>query len=71
MRKLVSSDSYQFLVIRLQLLPIYVVVGGLAYFLALITLRAIKRHDIELVEEYLPKNLKRMAAWLERIAVAD
>jgi len=70
-RKLLSSDSYEFLVISARALPIYVVVGGLAYFLALVALRAIKKHDIELVEEYLPKNLKQMAAWLERIAVAD
>lgn len=71
MRKFVSSDSYQLLVIRLHLLPIYVVVGALAYFLALVALKAIKKHDVELVEEYLPKNLKHMATWLERIAVAD
>lgn len=70
-RKLLSSDSYQFLVIRLQMLPIYALFGALAYFLCLIALRAIKKHDIELVEDYLPKNLRRMATWLERFAAAD
>ena len=70
-RMLFSSGSYQFLVFRLQLLPIYVVVGGLAYFLALVGLRAVKMQDIKLVEEYLPRRLNRIAVWLERIAVAD
>jgi hypothetical protein len=70
-RKLFSSDSYQFLVIRLHLLPIYIIIGASAYFLALIALKAIKTHDIRLVEEYLPKNLKHIVKWLERIAVSD
>jgi len=71
MRKFMSSGSYEFLVIRLHLLPVYVIVGASAYFLALAALRAIKRHDIELVEDYLPNRLKHVATWLERIAVAD
>jgi O-antigen/teichoic acid export membrane protein len=70
-RKLLSPDSYALLDIRLHLLPIYVVVGAAAYFLALIELRAIKKHDLDLVQEYLPQNLSRLAKWLERIAVAD
>jgi len=70
-RKFLSSDSYQFLVIRLHQLPIYVLVGASAYFIALIALRAIKKHDIKLVEEYLPKKLKRVAAWLERIPTTE
>jgi len=70
-RKLVTTDSYQFLVIRLSQLPIYIVVGAMAYFFALATLRALKRHDVEMIEEYLPKSLKRVANWFERFAVAD
>lgn len=70
-RNFVSPDSYEFLVIRLHLLPIYIIVGASAYFLTLIALKAIKRRDVELVEEYLPKKLKRVAAWLKHIAVAD
>jgi len=69
-RRLFSSSS-QFLVIRLTQLPIYVLVGAVAYSLSLVALRAVKKSDIELIEEYLPKNLKRVVAWLERFAVAD
>ena len=71
MRKFVGLGSYEFLVIRLHLLPIYVAVGALAYFLALVALRAMKKHDIELLKEYLPKSFRRMATLLERFAVAD
>jgi len=70
-RRFFSPASYEFLVIRLHLLPIYVVVGGVVYFLSLIGLRAIKKHDIKLVEEYLPKKLRHLASWLERIAVVE
>jgi len=69
MRKLVTPDSYQFLVIRLHQLPIYVLVGGLAYFIAFVALRGIKKMDVELIQEYLPKSLKPLASWLERFAV--
>lgn len=68
-RKLFSPASYQFLVIRLHLLPVYVIVGGLAYFLGLVLLRAIKKRDIELIEEYLPRRLRRIAGLMEKIAV--
>lgn len=71
MRKFVSSDSYEFLVIRLQLLPIYIAVGGLAYFVALVALKALKRHDVKLIEGYMPRCLKPIVMWLERFAVAD
>lgn len=70
-RMLFSSEPYQFLVFRLRVLPVYVVVAGLAYFLALVVLRAIRTEDVRLVEEYLPKRLRRVALWLERIAVTD
>lgn len=61
----------QFLTLRLLLLPIYVVIAGLAYFVALIGLRAIKTQDIELAKQFLPKSLNRVASWLERIAAAE
>jgi tryptophan-rich sensory protein len=70
-RRELSPNSYQFLVIRLHLLPIYVAVGGLVYFLALIRLKAIKTQDVELIEQYLPSKLKPVASWLERFAVAS
>lgn len=62
------TSSQQFLVFSLHLLPIYVVVGAVAYFLSLVAFRAIKRRDIELAEEYLPSSLKPIAKWLGRIA---
>ncbi len=65
-RMLLSPSSYQFLVIRLHLLPIYVLVGGLAYFAALIALKAFKRRDLEILEEYLPHRLRWVATWLNR-----
>jgi len=67
-RGFLSPISYHFLVFRLHLLPVYVAVGGLAYFFALILLKAIKKRDIELFQEYLPKGFRRIASLLERIA---
>jgi hypothetical protein len=67
-RGLLSPISYQFLVFRLQLLPVYIVIGALAYFLALIILKAIKKQDVELFQEYLPKGFRRIASLLERVA---
>jgi len=69
LRRLVSPVSYEFMVIKLHQLPIYVVVGGLAHLFALFGLHAIKTHDIGLIEEYLPKRLKPVASWLSRFAV--
>jgi O-antigen/teichoic acid export membrane protein len=65
---LLSSSSYQFLVFRLHLLPVYVVIGAIAYFSFLLLLKAIKKHDIELLQEYLPKGFRRVASFLELIA---
>lgn len=70
-RKSLFVGSYQFLVIGWRLLPIYVVVGAVGYFVALIALKGIKKHDVKLVEEYLPKRLRRFATWIEKIAVND
>jgi Na+-driven multidrug efflux pump len=70
-RMFFSPSSYQFLVFRLQLLPIYIIVGALAYFASMVGLKAIKKHDIELIYEYLPKNMKWVADWLGRIATVE
>jgi O-antigen/teichoic acid export membrane protein len=58
----------QFLVLRLLLLPVYIVIACLAYFVALIGLRTIKAQDVELAKQFLPRSLNRIAGWLERIA---
>jgi O-antigen/teichoic acid export membrane protein len=70
-RMLLSPSSYQFLVIRLHLLPVYVIVGGLAYFITLASLKAFTRRDLEILEEYLPNRLRWIAAWLGRLAKID
>ncbi len=70
-RGVVSSTSYEFLVIGLHLLPVYIAVGGIAYFVALAVLKAIKRYDLELVKGYVPRSLRQIVTWLERFAVAD
>jgi len=70
-RMLLSPSSYQFLVIRLHLLPIYVSAGGLAYFSALIMLKAFTKRDLEIFEEYLPDRLGWIAAWLNRFMKID
>lgn len=70
-RMVLSPSSYQFLEFRLHLLPVYVVAGALAYFVAVVALRAIKRQDLELIQEYLPSKLKWLGNWLSRIVRAD
>jgi len=70
-RMLLSPSPYRFLEFRLHLLLIYVIVGALAYFASLVGLRAIKKQDVELIYEYLPKNMKWVADWLSRIAMVE
>ena len=64
----------QFLVhwkVSLYLLPFYVIVGATVYFFSLVALKAIKKHDVELIQEYLPGRLKRLAVWLGRLALVE
>ena len=65
-RMLLSPSSYQFLVIRLHLLPFYVLAGGSAYFSALVMLKTFTKRDMEIFEEYLPNRLGWLAEWLNR-----
>jgi O-antigen/teichoic acid export membrane protein len=69
-RRFFTSSPYQFLVFDLYLLPIYIVVGGAAYFFSLVLLRGIRKGDVELLHEYVPSKLKPVVALLERLAVA-
>jgi len=66
-RMFLSPSSYRFLEFRLHLLPIYVIVGALAYFAFMVGLRGIEKQDLELIYEYLPKKMKWVADWLSRI----
>jgi O-antigen/teichoic acid export membrane protein len=70
-RQVLTSQGRQFLLPPLHWLPLYVVVGGVAYFFGLAALKAIKKRDIELIQEYLPRGFKRMVPWLERLARVD
>lgn len=65
-RQQLSGPPYSFLAFRLLLLPAYVVLGIIVYFLAIIALRGIRKEDLDLFREYLPGGLKKIAAWIER-----
>lgn len=70
MRQYVAGAIYvdQIFVFSLEFLPIYVIVGAMTYFASLVALKAIKKHDLDLLREYLPRRLKWIAAWLSRVA---
>ena len=68
LRAVIDSSSYQFLVLRLRLLPVYAVVGVVVYIFSLIALKVVKRRDIELLHDYLPSYLRWIADLFSRIA---
>ncbi len=51
------------------LLPAYVVLGGLVYFSMLLLLRAIKAHDIQLLDEYLGPRYRFILRPLEKLVM--
>ncbi|MDH5447443.1 MAG: oligosaccharide flippase family protein [Candidatus Bathyarchaeota archaeon] len=68
LRAIIDPLSYQFLVLRLRLLPVYAVVGVVVHLLSLIALKAMKKRDIELLHDYLPSRLRWIADLFSRIA---
>jgi len=68
LRAVIDPSSYQFLVLRLRLLPVYAVVGMVVYFLSLIALRVVKKRDIELLHDFLPSRLRWTADLFSRVA---
>lgn len=70
LRAIIEPASYQFLILRIRQLPIYAVVGVIVYLFALIALKAIKKRDIELFQEYLPMRLRWIADLFTKIARA-
>jgi len=70
-RQVLTLPPRQFLLPPLHLLPLYVFVGAVAYFFSLAALKAIKKRDVELFEEYLPRSLRKMVSLLERLARVD
>lgn len=67
LRSVIEPASFQFLVLRLRLLPVYTIVGIVVYVLSLILLKAVMRRDIELVRDYLPSRLRWIVELLGRI----
>ena len=65
-RSIFEFSSYEFLVLRLRLLPVYTIVGIAVYLLSLIALRALKKRDVDLLREYLPRRLRSAADLLGR-----
>lgn len=64
-------------IFHLYLLPLHLmllllmIIGSVTYFLSLVALRAIKKRDVELLRDYLPKRLKHVASWLSRAAFIE
>ena len=68
-RQVFMAAHRQLFDIDFYLLIVYVAVGGAAYLLSLVALKSIKKSDIELLRDYLPKGFKWVANWLSRVAV--
>jgi len=49
------------------LLPVYVAVGGLVFFLALRSLHAVTQEDLELVSDFLGPRLTFLANWMKKL----
>ena len=53
------------------LLPAYMILGGIVYLVALRMLKAVQRHDIELIRKYLGSRLRFLSKVLESILIAE
>jgi peptidoglycan biosynthesis protein MviN/MurJ (putative lipid II flippase) len=67
-RQMLTPPPNDFLLFPLRLLPLYIIVGAGAYFLSLVALKAIKKPDVELFQEYLPSGFRWIVPLLERLA---
>ena len=65
-RQLTIGPPNSFLAFRILLLPVYIILGIIVYFLAILALRAIRREDLEMFREYLPGGLKKIVVFFER-----
>jgi O-antigen/teichoic acid export membrane protein len=68
-RQILMPSFSQLSHVTFYLLILYVVIGAGVYLLSLFSLKAVKKSDIELLHDYLPKGFKWIATWLSRIAV--
>ncbi len=64
------EPSFQLLVLRLRLLPVYAVIGVVVHLLCLIALKAVKKRDIELLRDYLPSRMRWIADLFSRVTRA-
>jgi len=69
--RLIVLPSSQLLDVNLFLLFLYMVVGAVTYFLSLVVLKTIKKRDIEMLHDYLPKGFKWIATWLNDLVHLD
>jgi len=46
-------------------------VGGVTYFMSLLALKTVKKYDVEMFRDYLPRGFKWLAAWLDNLACAE
>ena len=69
---LLEMPIFQLYLLPLYLmLPLLMIIGSVTYFLSLVALRTIKKRDVELLHDYLPKRLKHVAFWLGRVAFIE
>ncbi|MCW3980822.1 MAG: oligosaccharide flippase family protein [Candidatus Bathyarchaeota archaeon] len=68
LRSVIEPIAFEFLVLRLRLLPIYVSVGVIVYVVSLIIMKTFKRQDFDLLHEYLPSRFRRFAILFSHIA---
>ena len=61
------TGSAEFLIFRLRWLPVYILLGALVYATTLFMLKAVKKEDLELLREYLPKKLRWAVDFIEKV----
>jgi len=61
------TGSTEFLTFRLRWFPVYILLGALVYTATLFMLKAVKKEDLELLREYLPKKLRWMIGFVEKV----
>ncbi len=67
-RWFIMPSSGQLFDITINVLILYVVAGAATYFLSLVALKTVKKHDVKMLHDYLPKGFKWIATWLSRVA---
>jgi len=66
----VAVLGFQFLLYSKYLLPLYVLVGGIVYFVMLRFLGAVKAHDVHLVKVFAGRKFERLVDWMRLILIS-